>query len=61
MPHGVVADVNAALEQQVLNIAQAERALTYISTTRRITSGDELDRRKGLGGKARDLRLILSG
>ncbi len=31
---------------------------TYIMTTRRITSGDELNRRNGLGGNAPDLRLI---
>jgi hypothetical protein len=31
---------------------------TYIITTRRITSGDELKRRNGLGGLARDLRGI---
>jgi hypothetical protein len=31
---------------------------TYIITTRRITSGDELKRRNGLGGSALDLRLI---
>jgi len=34
---------------------------TYISTTRRITSGDELKRRNGLGGSALDFRLILAG
>jgi hypothetical protein len=31
---------------------------TYISTTSRITSGDELKRRNGLGGNALDFRLI---
>jgi len=31
---------------------------TYIITTRRITSGDELKRRNALGGLALDLRLI---
>lgn len=30
----------------------------YISTTNRITSGDELKRRNGLGGNALDFRLI---
>jgi hypothetical protein len=35
--------------------------LTYIITTRRITSGDELKQRKGLGGAALDLRLIRAG
>jgi hypothetical protein len=33
---------------------------TYIITTRRITSGDELKYLNGLGGLARDLRLIPS-
>jgi hypothetical protein len=31
---------------------------TYMSTTSRITSGDELKRRNGLGGNALDFRLI---
>jgi hypothetical protein len=31
---------------------------TYIMTTSRITSGDELKRRNGLGGNALDLRLM---
>jgi hypothetical protein len=31
---------------------------TYIITTRRITSGDELKRRNGLGGSALDLWVI---
>ena len=31
---------------------------TYIMTTSRMTSGDELNRRNGLGGLALDLRLI---
>ena len=31
---------------------------TYIITTRRITSGDELKRRNGLGALALDLRII---
>ena len=30
----------------------------YIMTTRRITSGDELKRRNGEGGSARDLRFM---
>jgi hypothetical protein len=34
---------------------------TYIITTRRITSGDELKQRNGLRGFARDLRLIAAG
>lgn len=31
---------------------------TYISTTRRVTSGDELKQRNGLGGFTLDLRVI---
>ncbi len=34
-------NVDPALEQQVFNVPQAERKRTYISTTSRITSGDE--------------------
>jgi hypothetical protein len=41
-PYCLVADVDAALEQQVLNVAQAQRYRTYIITTSRITSGAEL-------------------
>jgi hypothetical protein len=32
---------------------------TYISTAKRMISGEELTRRNGLGGNALDLRLIL--
>jgi hypothetical protein len=34
---------------------------TYISTARRITSGEELKQRNGLGDFARDLRPIAAG
>jgi hypothetical protein len=34
---------------------------TYISTARRITSGEELKQRNGLGDFARDLRLFAAG
>ena len=51
-----MADVDTALEQQTLRSDSGKR--TYISTTSRITSGDELNRRKGEGGSARDRRLI---
>jgi hypothetical protein len=41
--HGLVAEVDAALGQEVLDIAQAQRGKRmYIITTRRITSGEEL-------------------
>jgi len=33
---------------------------TYISTTRRITSGEKLKHRNGLAGLALDLRLFLA-
>jgi hypothetical protein len=39
---GLEADVDAPLEQQVLDVAQRQRVRTYISTTSRITSGEEL-------------------
>jgi hypothetical protein len=41
-PHRLVADIDPALEQQVLYVPQRQRNRTYIITTRRITSGDEL-------------------
>jgi hypothetical protein len=47
-PHGLVADIDAALEQQVLDVAQEGGKRTYIITTRRITSGEELKYRNGL-------------
>jgi hypothetical protein len=40
--HGFVANVDAALEQQVFDIPQRQRKVEYIITTKRITSGDEL-------------------
>ena len=56
--HCLMAKIDAALEQQVLNIAQRSGKRTYIITTRRITSGDELKHRNGLGGFALDFRFI---
>lgn len=50
--------VDAALEQQVFTFPNDSGNLTYIMTTRRITSGDELKYRKELGGLALDLRLM---
>ncbi|MEO6716698.1 MAG: hypothetical protein ABIM50_05555 [Novosphingobium sp.] len=55
LPHGLVADVDAAFEEQVLDIPQRQRKRTYIMTTSRMTSGDELKQRNGLGGFALDL------
>jgi hypothetical protein len=45
-----VANVDAALEQQVFHVQQGQWEGTYISTTRRITSGDELKYLNGLTG-----------
>jgi hypothetical protein len=53
-----MADVDPALEQQVLHVPERQGKRTYMSTTSRITSGDELKRRNGLGGNALDFRLI---
>jgi predicted methyltransferase len=35
-----MADVDAALEQQVIDVSQGEGVFTYIMTTSRITSGE---------------------
>jgi hypothetical protein len=35
-------DIDAALEQQVFDVPERQRKRTYIITTSRITSGDEL-------------------
>ena len=51
-PHGLVANVDAALEQQILDVAQRQRVFPYIITTRRITSGDESKYRNGLVDRA---------
>jgi hypothetical protein len=48
--HRLVTDIDPALEQQVFHVPQVEREAQYISTTSRITSGDELKYRKGLSG-----------
>jgi len=37
-----VAQVDAALKEQVLDVAQTQREADYISTARRITSGEVL-------------------
>jgi hypothetical protein len=37
-----MADVDAAFEEQILDVRNDSGNLTYIITTRRITSGDEL-------------------
>jgi len=43
-----VADIDATLEQQILDLAQRERYRMYIITVRRMTSGELLKYRKGL-------------
>jgi hypothetical protein len=49
-PHCLMADVDPALKQQVLDVAQAQRKPTYMSTTSRTTSGEELKLRNGQAG-----------
>jgi hypothetical protein len=44
-PDGLVADVDSALGRQILDVVQR---LTYIITTRRMTSGELLKYRNGL-------------
>ena len=41
LPDRLVADVDPALEQQVLDVRKDSGKRTYIITTRRITSADE--------------------
>ncbi|WP_267381967.1 MULTISPECIES: hypothetical protein [unclassified Sphingomonas] len=57
-PHRLVADIDPALKQQVLTFLKLRGNRTYISTTRRITSGDELKWRNGDGGRTRERRGI---
>ena len=59
-PHGLMADVDVALEQQILNIPQRQRKTHVHHNHQRITAGDELKYRNGLGGFALDLRLMLA-
>jgi hypothetical protein len=56
--HRFMTDIDPAFEKQVFHVPQRQRKRTYMSTTSRSTCGDELNRRKGEGGKARDLRGI---
>ena len=46
-PDRIMADVDPALGQEILDVAQRRRVLTYIITTRRITSGELLKYRNG--------------
>ena len=55
-PYLLLANVGAALKQQVLHIAQAQREAHVLMTTSRITSGDELKQRNRLKGlRGRDI------
>ena len=47
-PDGLVADVDPALGQQILDVAQRRGYRTYIITTRRMISGELLKYRNGL-------------
>ena len=49
-----MANIDAALEQQILDVAQRRGYRTYICTAKRITSGDELKHRNRLA------RLLIS-
>ena len=42
-PHGLVADTDVALEQQFFDVRSDSGNRIYISTTRRIASGEELE------------------
>jgi hypothetical protein len=46
-PDRLMADVDPALGQEILDVAQRQRDFTYIITTRRITSGELLKYRNG--------------
>jgi hypothetical protein len=43
----IMADVDPALGQEILDVAQRQRVLTYTITTIRITSGELLKARNG--------------
>lgn len=50
MPHRLVTDVDPTLKQQSSTLRSDRGKRTYIITTNRITSGDELKYRNGLAG-----------
>jgi hypothetical protein len=56
--HRLMADIDATLEQQILDIAQRKWVPHVHHRHSWNTSGEELNRRNGLGGRARDLRGI---
>jgi hypothetical protein len=47
-PNGLVADVDPTLSEQILDVASDSGYLTYIITTKRMTSGELLKYRNGL-------------
>ena len=47
-PDCLVADFHPTLGQKILDVAQRQWVLTYIITTRRMTSGELLKYRNGL-------------
>ena len=49
-PHGLMADVVAALGHEVLDVSQRQRVFHIHNTTSRMISGDELKYRNGLLG-----------
>jgi hypothetical protein len=57
-PHCLVADVDTSLDIRSSTLRNDRGNRAYIITTKRITSGDELKYRNGLGGFALDLRLV---
>jgi len=50
VPHRLMTEVDVTLEQQVFDVLSDSGYFTYIITTRRITSGDELN--SGTGWRA---------
>ena len=57
-PDCLMEKVDAAFEQQILDIAQRQWEADDIITTSRITSGDELKQRNGFGGFTGDFRFM---
>ena len=55
---GLVAQIDAALERQILDVPQDDGKRTYMGTTSRMISSDELKHRNGLRALALDLRGI---
>jgi len=47
-PHGLMADVDPALGQEIFDVSKRQWKSTYFITTRRMTSGELLKYRNGL-------------